>query len=224
MRHFYKLFLTLGLFTGCANASVNSFYANDSTRDVFVNLTVGDGTIDITLDNLESNPTDVSQNLSDLSFTLSTTPTAAGTLTSSNGTEITVNGGGSYTVESSVSTGWALSETGPSFELDVLGTPTAPTHTILGPSSNGTYSGGSYSNANGSIAGNNGHNPFLESGVTFELSVPGVTTLTKVTSVTFSFGTTAGLDLPGTPEVPEPFSLGLTGAGLILVGLIRRRA
>lgn len=224
MRASYRLVLVLTLFSGFANASMNSFNASDSTRDVFVNFNITDDTVDITLDNLESNPTDVSQNLSDLSFTLSTTPTSSGTLSSSSGTELTVNGNGSYTVGSAVATGWVLSETGPSFELTVLGTPSAPTHTIIGPSSNGTYSGGSYSNANGSIAGNNAHNPFLESGVTFAIAVPGVTALTTVTSVTFSFGTTAGVDLPGTPQVPEPFELGLTGAGLLLLSLIRRHA
>lgn len=187
----------------------------ENSSAIFV---TGAGTISVTLNDLLSNPTDVAQNLSDLLFTLSNGSTT-GTLTTSSGTELTVNSGGTYSVGSSVPTGWALSSSGGSLLLEVLGTPEAPAHTIIGTSSNGTYSGGTYSNANGSIAGNGPHNPFLESGTTFTLSVPGVTAATTITAATFSFGTAAGNTLIGTASsVPEPITMLLVGAGLLALG------
>jgi hypothetical protein len=60
-----------------------------------------------------------------------------------------------------------------------------------------------YSNANGSIAGNDPHNPFLTGTATFDLAVLGLTEASTITSAIFSFGTTEGNDVPGT-RVPEP--------------------
>jgi hypothetical protein len=179
-------------------------------------------TLNIVLTNLQANPTDVAQNLSDLSFTLSTGQTT-GTLTSSSGMERTVNKGGTFTDGSVVSTGWQLG-TSP-LELDVLGTPVGPAHLIIGPPGASNL----YSNANGSIAGNGPHNPFLTGPVMFTLDIPGVTVDSTVTAATFSFGTTAGINVPGMvphPFVPEPSSLMLVGvavAGLAVRHGRRRR-
>src|SRR5579872_6996141 len=57
----------------------------------------GTGFINITLNDLEGNPTDVAQLLSGLSFTLSNGVTS-GTLFQSQGTQVTVNSGGTYSV------------------------------------------------------------------------------------------------------------------------------
>ena len=195
-----------------------------NAEDASAIFVTGAGTVTVTLNNLLSNPTDVAQNLSDLFFTLSNGATS-GTLTASAGTALTVNSGGSYTVGASVSTGWDLTTMGTSLVLNVLGTPVGPAHTIIGASSNGTFVGGTYSNANGSIAGNGPHNPFLESGTTFTISVPTVTASTTITAATFSFGTTAGNTLAGTPtsSVPEPTTTALLGMGLIATGALRIR-
>jgi hypothetical protein len=183
--------------------------------------------IHVTLDNFLSNPKTVAQNISDLFFTLSTGQTS-GTLTSSSGREVTVASSGSYTLGPTVSTGWTLTSSGGSLLLEVLGTSTAPTHTIIGPSDNGTYVGGSYSNANSSIAGNSSHNPFLKNTVSFDLMVIGVTDLTTVTGATFSFGTAAGNNLAGVATVPEPstWMLLLVGATATFgpAFLLRRRS
>jgi len=177
-------------------------------------FTTGAGTLSVTLTDLQANPTDVAQLLSDLFFTLSNGSTA-GTLTSSSAQEITVNAGGTFTLGGTVSTGWALSPSGGSLLLNVLGTPIGPAHLIIGPPGGATYS-----NANGSIAGNGPHNPFLNQTATFTITDPSITAATTVTGATFSFGTTAGANVPGTPpSVPEPATLLLLATGLLVFAI-----
>ena len=189
--------------------------------DASATFVTGDGTLDITLTNLLANPKNVAQLLSDLSFTLSNGATT-GTIASSSGQEITVNNDGTFTIGSTVDTGWVLNSTATGLQLDVLGSPTAPSHLIIGPPDGSNV----YSNANGSIAGNGPHNPFLNGSATFLLGISGVTADTTIDSATFSFGTTEGADLvPGTPgtPVPEPTSLPLLAAGLLSVVFLRRK-
>ena len=181
-------------------------------------VTNANGTIDITLTDLEANPTSIAQLLSDLQFTLSN-GALLGSLTSSSGQEIMVASNGTPTLGPVVSTGWNLN----GLQLDVLGSPTGPAHLIIGPPGPGNV----YSNANNSIAGNSSHNPFLDQIATFVVDVPGVTDTTTVTSATFSFGTVAGVNVAGVPAgtvpTPEPSSIVLLGAGLLATILIRKR-
>lgn len=175
-------------------------------------------TIGVTLENLQADPREVAQCISDLFFTV--VPSwAVGTIPSlatSSGLERWVNSSKTYTDASVVSTGWVLkivdSDT---LHLDGLdGATFVPAHTIIG-SPNGSNV---YGNANASIAGNAPHNPFLAGPVTFNISAPGVTDLTTITDVVFSFGTTPGIDvpgIPGIPPIPEPATMLLLGSGLI---------
>lgn len=176
-------------------------------------------TLTVTLTDLLANPTDVGQLLSDLFFTLSNGSTA-GTLTSSSGQELTVAANGTFTTGvGTVSTGWALSPSGGSLLLNVLGTSVGPAHTIIGPPG----PGGTYSNANGSIAGNGPHNPFLNQTATFVITDSSITAATTVTAATFSFGTAAGANVPGVPTTaPEPTTLVSLGGALLLLGALGR--
>jgi hypothetical protein len=175
-------------------------------------------TLTITLTDLLANPTDVGQLLSNLSFTLGNGGSVTGSsVSSSSGQEITVNSGGSFSLGSTVATGWAYSTSGSTMgTLDVLGTPTAPAHLIIGPPG----AGNTYSAANGSIAGNGPHNPFLNESATFTITGSGITSDTTVTSATFSFGTTGGVTVNGVQSVPEPSALVMSLVGLGIAGWI----
>jgi hypothetical protein len=196
------------LCSSAALASTDTFTATGTssggeTQNASASFLTGAGTLTITLNNLISNPKSIGQDISGIFFTLSNGATI-GSLTSSSGKELNVAANGHYSIGPTVSTGWALTSSGGGFVLQVLNTPEAPEHTIIGTSSNGTYSGGTYSKANSSIAGSGPHNPFLESGATFTLSISGVTSSTTTTSVTFGFNTAAGDTLVGITSVPEP--------------------
>jgi len=87
-----------------------------------------------------------------------------------------------------------------------------------------------YANAHGSIAGNSGHNPFLNQTATFDLSISGLTSNFTVSSVLFRFGTSFGSDTsPGCTasgcgsSVPEPGALALFAAGLGALGIALAR-
>jgi hypothetical protein len=85
---------------------------------------------------------------------------------------------------------------------------------------------GSYSNANGSIASNDPHNPFVQRTATFTFVVTGATLApgTRISDVVFLFGT--GPDrISGTPTTPtpEPMTMLLFGTGLAGIAARARR-
>lgn len=183
-------------------------------------FTTGNGTVHIEITNNLVNPTSVVQNISGLSFVLSSGQTV-GVLSSSSGLERNVAGNRTYTDGGApVATGWALlNNVSGGLKLNVLGTAVAPEHTIIGlPSASNLYT-----NANGSIAGNNAHNPFLGGTVSFDLAIPGVTVGSTITSATFFFGTTDGANSVTLREAPEPVTTSLVGVGLLALGIARRR-
>ena len=194
----------------------------------------GDGTIDITLNNLLQNPANVAQLLSGLWFEIDSASNPSGTLESSSGNEVNVSSNDGQVGATGVLTGWGLTSQNGGLFLNVLGTPAGPSHLIIGPSSDGTYDG-AYSAANGSINDNDAHNPFLQSGATFHIEgVTGVTGSSTISNASFAFGSVpGGILIPcddcdggggGGGEVPEPVSFALIGAGLLGIAVLRRRS
>lgn len=177
--------------------------------------------IRITVTNLQDNPADITQGLSALAFQ----PTGKGMmpvqpkLASSSSSEIYIDKKGVYTAPVPlVPTDWALKTSGNpgglSFALCTLCD--GPDELLLGgPGADGNY------HANRSIEGNEPHNPFLYRTATF--TITGIQNVTSINRVLFSFGTSPGQDVYGYSyvPVPEPSSLLLIAAGVLMIGLTR---
>lgn len=181
--------------------------------DAEVEFTTSTDEIVVVLRNLQVDPRSVIQNVSSLFFTVSTAQNA-GTMISSSGIPRLVASDGAFSDGAAVSTGWDLTTSGAQLELTVLGTAAGPAHTLLG-----LPDGAVYAQANGSIAGNDPHNPFLAPSATFTLRVPGVTADSTILDADFGFGTTPGNNVQGV--VPEPATMALLALGALV--LARRR-
>jgi hypothetical protein len=169
--------------------------------------------VSILLENLQANPTSIVQCLSGLQFTISSGQNA-GALSASSGAERVIAVDGTYAdAAGTTSTGWSLSTVASSLKLNLLGTPTAPDHTIIGPPN-----GANLYTGNGSIV-NGAHSPFIGLNATFVINVPGVTAQSTITSTTFQFNTAGGNTVPG---VPEPTAAGVIG--LAAIGALARRS
>jgi PEP-CTERM motif len=198
-----------------------------STTNVSGSIVAGNGTVTITLNNNLTNSQVVSviQNVSGVYFQVSGYNGGAVSLSGSNSTQSTnIDNAGNAVLAGAVNpTGWAAGHSGSTITACVVcafgvGPTAGPEQTIIGGTGTGTYA-----NANGSIAGNNPHNPFLAGTVTFTLVVPGVTVNSTFSNVVIQFGTTATPPPPG-QEVPEPASMFLLGTGLLgAVAGFRRR-
>jgi hypothetical protein len=191
--------------------------AGCSTTNVTGTIVAGNGTVTITLNNNLTNAQVVSviQNVSAVYFQVSGYNGGAVSLTSSNSTQSTnIDGSGNAVLAGAVNpTGWAGGHSGTTITACVvcafgIGPTAGPEQTLIG----GTGSG-AYPNANGSIAGNDPHNPFLVGTLTLTLSVPGVTVNSTFSNVVIQFGTEA--TPPQTQQTPEPATMLLLGTGLI---------
>jgi hypothetical protein len=190
-------------------------------------ITTGAGTISLTLKNLTVNPKTVAQNLSAFFLTLNGAP-GSNSLSSMSGSQIDIDGSGNATADAhpTVTSGWVESSSGDTLKLDVLAGSghAGPADTIVGaPGTSGLYG-----NADGSIASNPAHNPFINQVATFTFSAANVTATTNITGVTFQFGTTDGQgQLAGVPApVPLPPAVwgGLGLFGAMFVGRKVRRS
>ncbi len=183
------------------------------------------GTITLTLTNLIVNPTSVVQNVSGILFDVTSpdlTKALIGSGFSGTGTPITINGSGNGSLGSSGATNWALNDSGSLLAICAVcaGGP-GPASTLIGQGVGGSQT--TYSNANGSIAGNGPHNPFYYNVITFTITNPGITENTAISSVSFLFGTSPDTiggtqieNLP--PDAPEPATFSLAAGGLLLLG------
>jgi hypothetical protein len=204
-----------------ARAAVITYSTADNTTldghpiDASATFTTTNGALTLLLENLAINPVSVIQNLSGIQFTV--TNAATGNLTSSAGTPRTIANGGTFLDGPVGTTDWLFAFNAGTFNLTALGA-SGPDQTIVGaPAATNTYS-----DANGSIAGNNPHNPFLALQATFEIAALGITDQSAISDVILFFGTEptaiAAVCSDGcspTAAVPEPTSLMLFGSGLL---------
>jgi hypothetical protein len=192
-----------------------------STTNVTGTIVAGNGTVTITLNNNLTNAQVVSviQNISGVYFQVSGYTLGAVSLSGSSSAQSTnIDGSNNGTLAGAVNpTGWGAGHDGALISVCVVcagsfnvGPTAGPEQTIIG----GTGSG-AYANANGSIAGNGPHNPFLVGTTTFTLVVPGVTVNSTFSNVVIQFGTTATPPQPQETQTPEPASMLLLGTGLV---------
>ncbi len=143
-----------------------------------------------------------------------------GLITTQNNPEIQVDGSGNVTSLGTTASGWGLSSAGPSFTMTALG------FTGQGTNPPDELITGALSSPNGSIAGNDPHNPFINQQGVFTLTLSQTLPLNyQICNVVFLFGT--GPDFvpatPGTP-VPEPATMLLLGTGLVGIAAMLRRS
>lgn len=183
-------------------------------------------TLTLTLTNTLPGIRDAGQLLTDVFFVLA--PDGTQSLSTQTGDLISVAKDGSVTNNGSAALGWGFGSAtvngSDGFEVCVIcqggpAAPATPSEGIIGPAS----ADGLYDNANGSIAGNKPHNPFVNQTAVF--TITGFSPDTTFGNVIFSFSTTSGDNVPGVPGVvPEPSMTWLLGA-FLAVGLVvlRRR-
>jgi hypothetical protein len=216
-----------------ASAKADTIIFNTANGTGEADFLFGTNTLKLTLTNTTVNPGSVASNISGFEFILSggtvaTTPPIESSLGR------TVNGDGTYTDGPVANVGWVYSNPLPNkFELDVLSGPghAGPKNTILGlPNATDNK----YDAADGSIAGNPGHNPFLASSVTFTFNfASGVSSDTHVTEADVQFGTLDGqfatvcngnCVVTQTGSTPEPSTIlmAISGLGLLGLGSLRK--
>lgn len=229
-----KLLMVTGVFAlGCSIALADSitFTASNATLNGGVDaqavVTTGAGTVTVVLTNLIANQANVGQSLTDFSFTLSHGTAGSVAISSSSVNALKVGSGGAVTNIGSTSSDWGVSGSGTAVTLSWFSRDKS--NPVFGGRAGGTLLGpeinGRYPDANGSIADNSAHNPFANGDMDFTLDLPGVTSSTTASDAVFSFGTTAGTDVPGSPVTPagEPGALILLAVSLLGFAFVSRR-
>lgn len=189
-----------------------------------INATFGLNSLTIVASGMTANPTSVVQALSAIDF--SVLGGLTGTLSSVSGQLITIAANKSFT--NTVGTPiWAQS--GPGFYTTAIGVgPSSPDHLLIG-APNGLNL---YSNANGGIAGNGPHNPFVGQTLTLVYNITGATANSALASLELQFGTTASNEFrvnitnripPNEQGVPEPSTAVFALAGFGAIAFWRTR-
>ncbi len=214
------------------HADAGTIYAGSSTNAGGYTIS---GSVDVTFDAAGNKITFVLTNTTPFTFSAAELLTAfrfdlsgvtgAGTLTSATAYSRDVNAVGVYTDSASL-----VNLLGPpaTWELGTLGTlfdlkfnPNAE-YALIGKAE----ADGDYSQSNGGIKNNNGHNPFAALTATFVVSFTDVTSSAAITDLNFRFGTDFAGSVTPVVVVPLPpavlLGLGLLG-GIGAVRAVRRR-
>ena len=193
--------------------------ATDSNGSVDASaiITLGNGTVTVTLTDLLQNPVSSGQTLSGINFNISGASGSA-TLATATGYTTSIMSGGSYTPSATAGNlaHWGATTSNLS-TIGIVGM--MPYDLIVGPDNLGGFSGTSVSGGKYSAA-NNGFgnfNPYVLGSATFTIDISGVTSNSTLSEVNFEFGTQPET-VPGVPTtyspVPEP------GVAGVLVGCL----
>ena len=187
------------------------------------------GELTISLQNTTAHTADAAQLLTGIRFTLSPNPITTALLLDATAVPRNIAEDGSYVDGAPVSIlgTWQSNLTGGYYQLDF--NPNAD-FAVIGPADGETGSIAGVYTGNGSINGNDGHNPFTAKSATFKLGSPGIDPNTTITGVSFIYNTGLSNVIPGTPTtqelipaVPEPATMGFGLAILAVCGAARRR-
>jgi hypothetical protein len=233
-----SLAVTLGLIGTAllsltARAGFTEFSATGTSAEVPVTSTASfdtsSGFLIVTLENTTPHTADAAQLLTGIRFKLSPDLLTPATLADATAVPRNIAEDGTYTDGASVNIlgTWEAGFSGGVYQLDF--NPTAE-FAIVGPADGETTSTPGVYTANGSINGNDGHNPFTAKTATFKFSNPAFTADTTITDVSFIYNTALSNVIPGTPNtkeagspVPEPATMGFGLAILAVCGASRRR-
>jgi len=173
-------------------------------------ISISGSTMTVTLTDLLANPGSVANILNGIQINISGVSSVSG-LTANNGTYVDIAADKSYTTGalsgSTIAGAYALSGSS-TITLTALGGG-QPAYLIIGQPG--------YSAANGSIAGNAPHNPFILGSATFQFTLNGQGGFleSNISGITFLFGTGSDYSTTTRTVVPEPATL-VAGALLLL--------
>jgi hypothetical protein len=204
---------------GAAHAATFSAIGSDPDGSLLGTVTIAPGANSITVDltNTVTHIRSAGQAISDLSFATSTSFSGAA-ITGFAGCQLNIPADPSCTPVSST-TRWHLTNTsGTTLTLDAIGGK-KPSEMLAGP--------GPYTDINGGFSN---FNPYFQNEIVFTISATGITPMTVISDVEFSFGSGPDAFVPGVPgttrslPVPEPGALSLSASAFAaMVAAVRGR-